>query len=62
MKHFIILLYCLVGSLSAQKKFTVEVPKGVNFKAETIVSEGTKISAEVYTPSNAGAKSCPPYS
>jgi dienelactone hydrolase len=59
MKHSIILFFILAGSLSAQKKFTVEVPEGVNFKAETIVSEGAKISAEVYTPSNAGAKKLP---
>jgi dienelactone hydrolase len=46
-------------NLPAQKKFTVKVPEGVKFKADTIVSEGTKISAEVYTPADAGSKKLP---
>ena len=59
MKHYIFLFFILVEGLAAQKKLTVKVPEGVRFKAETIVSEGTKISAEVYSPANAGAKKLP---
>lgn len=43
----------------AQEKLVVKVPEGVSFKAERIVSEGTKISAEVYTPADAGSKKLP---
>ncbi len=59
MKKILVFSLLLVGSLSAQRQFTVKVPDGVAFKAESIVSEGTKISAEVYTPADAGSKKLP---
>jgi uncharacterized protein len=59
MKTFTVLLFFIFSLAAQEKKLNVQVPEGVTFRSESIISEGARISAEVYSPTNAGSSKLP---
>lgn len=57
--YLILLLLCLAAPAAAQKPLAYKPPADIDFRTATIISEGTRLAAEVYSPKAPAAEKLP---